>query len=201
MKGLKKKREKIFGYDFGRGMDRNLKARIEVYARAWSWKNRQPGQHKGPLTRATFEVLSKLLWVFHNSKSGRCFPSHEAIAEKARCSVSTVAKAIASLEAAGILTWANRLVRVTIRGMSKLIRTSNAYAFNLPSGDLLAENLAKPPKSENRSRTQNQNLSSFYKRMESVDKLVFAGAGGDLEALASASTARFHKEWLKKRRG
>ena len=199
MRAFKKRREKIFGYDFGRGMDRNLKARIEVYARAWSWKNRKPGQHKGPLTRATFEVLSKLLWVFHNSKSGRCFPSHEAIAEKAGCAVSTVAKALDALEAAGILTWANRLVRVTFRGIPKLIRTSNAYAFHLPSEELLAETLAKPPKSENRSRTQNQNLSSFYKRMESVDKLVFAGAGGDLQALASASTARFHKEWLRKR--
>ena len=35
---------------------------------------------KGPLTRAFLEVLEALLWGFHNSRSGCCFPSYEAIA-------------------------------------------------------------------------------------------------------------------------
>jgi hypothetical protein len=51
-------------------------------ARAWSARNRQPGQHKGPITRAFLEVLEALLWGFHNSGSGVCFPSYEAIAAK-----------------------------------------------------------------------------------------------------------------------
>jgi hypothetical protein len=53
-----------------------------AYARAWSHRSRHPGQqHKGPITRAFLEVLEALLWGFHNSRSGCCFPSHERIAE------------------------------------------------------------------------------------------------------------------------
>ena len=36
------------------------------------------GQHRGPITRAFMEVLEALLWGFHNSKTGRCFPSYES---------------------------------------------------------------------------------------------------------------------------
>jgi hypothetical protein len=54
----------------------------------------------------------KLLWSFHNTASGKCFPSYEAIAERASCARSTVAEAIRALERIGILTWKNRLKRV-----------------------------------------------------------------------------------------
>ena len=60
------------------------RCRIAAYARAWSARNRRPGQHKGPITRAFLEVLQALLWGFHNSRDGRCFPSYEAIAEQGR---------------------------------------------------------------------------------------------------------------------
>ena len=122
-------------------MDRNAKARIMVYARAWSARHRRPGQHRGPLTRATLEVLEALLWGFHNSRDGRCFPSYETIALRARCCRDTVYEAIRALEAAEILTWVNRLIRVQFRELdlfgklalrSRLIRTSNAYTFRDP---------------------------------------------------------------------
>ena len=61
-------------------LDRNAKARILAYARAWGAQHRQPGQHKGPITRAFLDVLEALLWGFHNARSGVCFPSYEAIA-------------------------------------------------------------------------------------------------------------------------
>jgi hypothetical protein len=32
-------------------------------------------QHRGPITRAFLDVLQALLWGFHNSRSGCCFPS------------------------------------------------------------------------------------------------------------------------------
>ena len=51
-----------------RPLDGNAKARI--YARAWSARNKQPRQHKGPITRAFLEVLEALLWGFHNSRTG-----------------------------------------------------------------------------------------------------------------------------------
>jgi DNA-binding FadR family transcriptional regulator len=54
-------------------------------------------------------VLGALLWAFHNTRSGICFPSYERIAERAGCARSTVAEAIKALEWAGVLTWQNRI--------------------------------------------------------------------------------------------
>jgi hypothetical protein len=139
--GFRRRREKVFGHGGGQPLDRNAKARIMVYARAWSARHRRPGQHRGPLTRATLEVLEALLWGFHNSRDGRCFPSYETIALRARCCRDTVYEAIRALEAAEILTWVNRLIRVQFRELdlfgkmalrSRLIRTSNAYTFRDP---------------------------------------------------------------------
>ena len=45
-----------------------------AYARAWSARNRQPRQHRGPITRAFMEVLKALLWGFHNARHGRLLP-------------------------------------------------------------------------------------------------------------------------------
>ena len=139
--GFRRRREKVFGHGGGQPLDRNAKARIMVYARAWSARHRRPGQHRGPLTRATLEVLEALLWGFHNSRDGRCFPSYETIALRAGCCRDTVYEAIRALEGAEILTWVNRLIRVQFRELdlfgklalrSRLIRTSNAYVFRDP---------------------------------------------------------------------
>jgi hypothetical protein len=65
---------------------------------AWTAAHKAPGQHKGPITRAFLDVLEALLWGFHNSRTGVCFPSYERIAERAGCARSTVAEAIKALE-------------------------------------------------------------------------------------------------------
>ena len=88
------RREKVFGPGRVVPLDRNAKVRIAAYARAWSVRHRQPGQHKGPITRAFLEVLQALLWGFHNARTGCCFPSYEAIADRAGCARSTVAEAL-----------------------------------------------------------------------------------------------------------
>jgi hypothetical protein len=112
-----------------------------VYARAWTVRHRQAGQHLGPLTWATLRVLEALVRGFHNSRDGRCFPSYETIAARAQCHRTTVYEAIKALEAAEILTWVNRLIRVQFRELdlfgemvlrSRLVRTSNAYVFRDP---------------------------------------------------------------------
>jgi hypothetical protein len=140
-----RRREKVFGQGRGRPLDRNAKVRIAAYARAWSARHKQSGQHRGPLTRAYLEVLEALLWGFHNSRDGRCFPSYETIAARAQCCRDTVYEAIKALEAAGILTWVNRLARVRFREKDlfgklasrvRVIRTSNAYLFHDPLGSL-----------------------------------------------------------------
>ena len=98
-------------------------------------------KHRGPITRAFLDVLEALLWGFHNSRSGACFPSYERIAEKAECARSTVAEALKVLEWAGVLTWQNRIARIQVRERDlfgqwasrwRVIRASNAYVFSDP---------------------------------------------------------------------
>ena len=135
------------------------------------WPTPAPGapdtasrQHKGPITRAFLEVLEALLWGFHNSRSGCCFPSYEAIATRAECARSTVAEALKALEWAGVLTWQNRIARIQVRERDlfgrwasrwRVIRTSNAYVFRDPQ-----QRPAGVPacNSENRIGIQNQEV-------------------------------------------
>jgi DNA-binding transcriptional regulator YhcF (GntR family) len=138
-------------------LDRNAKARIAAYARAWSARNRQPRQHKGPITRAFLDVLQALLWGFHNSRDGRCFPSYEAIAARAGCARSTVAEALNILEWAGVLTWQHRITRVRERCSVRqhqlgVARASSQQLFWDP------QQQASSHQSENRTRTKNQSL-------------------------------------------
>ena len=159
-----RRREKVFGPGRALPLDRNAKARIAAYARAWSGRNCQPGQHKGPITRAFLDVLTALLWGFHNSRSGCCFPSYEAIAARAECARSTVAEAVKALEWAGVLTWQNRITRVRERCRDlfghqgwrwRIIRTSNAYVFRDP---LAVNSQGVPSKSENPTGILNQEV-------------------------------------------
>ena len=159
-----RRREKVFGPGRTVPLDRNAKARILVYARAWSARNRQPRQHRGPITRAFLDVLEALLWGFHNSRDGRCFPSYERIAEAAECARSTVAEALKALEWAGVLTWQNRITRIQVRERDlfghwasrwRVIRTSNAYVFSDPKPQ---PNAAFSCKSENLPGTPNQEV-------------------------------------------
>lgn len=159
------RREKLFTDGCCIPMDRNAKVRIQVYARAWNERHRQPRQHRGPLTRAILEVLKALLWGFHNNRDGRCFPSYVAIAEQAQCHRDTVHRAIHALEAAGILTWVNRLIRVRVQDRDlfgrtgwrwRVFRTSNAYRFRDPGE---SPSRPAPSKSENPAGTPNQESS------------------------------------------
>jgi Helix-turn-helix domain len=133
------RREKVFGPGRAVPLDRNAKARIAAYARAWSRQHAQRG--RGPITRAFLDVLEALLWGFHNSRTGVCFPSYERIAEQAECSHTTVYEALKVLEWAGVLSWQHRIVRVRelcqdLWGRAgwrwRVIRTSNCYQFRDP---------------------------------------------------------------------
>jgi hypothetical protein len=124
-------REKCFGVGRPVPLDREAKCRIATLARALMHPT-EKGKHYGMVTAKAHEVLKTLLWVFHNVKTGWCFPSYEKIAEAAHCHRDTVAEAIAMLERAGILTWCNRLKRVVEAGVRKVVRTSNSYRFNDP---------------------------------------------------------------------
>jgi Helix-turn-helix domain len=161
-----RRREKLFGPGRAVPLDRNAKARILAYAKAWGARHKEPGQHRGPITRAFLEVLEALLWGFHNARSGCCFPSYETIAEKAECARSVVAEALKVLELAGVLTWVHRIARIQVRERDlfgrmacrwRVIRTSNAYVFRDPQQRLQG---VAASKSENRPGTLNQDTSS-----------------------------------------
>ena len=166
---MRGRREKVFGPGRAVPLDGNTKARIAAYAKAWSARNKQPRQHKGPITRTFLEVLEALLWGFHNSRSGVCFPSYEAIAAKAECHRSTVAEALKALEWAGVLTWQNRITRAVVRQRDlfgrwsqrwTVIRTSNAYVFRDPQSQPAGVPAAKL---ENPTGTPNQEILRYLR--------------------------------------
>jgi hypothetical protein len=163
-RGFRAAREKVFGPGRAVPLDRNAKIRIAAYARGWSARSRQPGQHKGPITRAFLDVLQALLWAFHNSRSGACFPSHSAIAARAGCCRSTVIEALKVLEWAGVLSWQHRITKVREQCVDlfgrqgwrwRVLRTSNAYQFHDRQA---AEARQIPSVSKNQAGTQNQYL-------------------------------------------
>jgi DNA-binding FadR family transcriptional regulator len=85
--------------------------------------------------------------VFHNSRSGVCFPSYERIAEAAGVARSTVAEALKMLEFANVITWQHRITRIREQCTDlwghegwrwRVIRTSNAYVFRDPQAAVSA---------------------------------------------------------------
>lgn len=156
------RREKVFARPRGVPLDRNAKARIMAAAKGYNGRHKAKGQHRGPLTRTTLEVLHTLLWKFHNSRAGDCFPSYETIAEKAECSRDSVRVAIRALEAAELLTWVNCFHKVRTQAADmfgrigsawRVMRTSNAYLFRDP---LPCAPVCEATKTENPPGTLNQ---------------------------------------------
>jgi AraC-like DNA-binding protein len=166
---LRPRREKVFGEGRPRALDRNAKARIMHLARALS-RRTEPGKAYGQITAKAVAVLEALLWGFHNARSGLCFPSYETIAERAGCARSTVAEALKALEACGLLTWVNRIVRVRERcadlfghlgSRIRVLRTTNGYQFNDPKG---AVSRGFASKSDFQSGTTIQDSTSLVAR-------------------------------------
>lgn len=135
------RREKIFGDRPGPALDRNARARIMHHARQLT-RPTEKGRHYGMITGKDLNVLAALLWTFHNAADGRTFPSYSALAKAAGCARSHIAGAIRRLEAARLLTWVNRLIRIKERCADlfgeragwrwRVIRTSNSYRFHDP---------------------------------------------------------------------
>jgi hypothetical protein len=160
-------REKVFRRVLGSPLGPKAKKRIFRSVELYNVKNKKPGQHHGPITPAFQRVLSDMLWKFHNSRSGYCFPSYETIAAAARCCRDTVYEAIKALEAAEILTWVSRFDKIPIqcRGAFgrvftfwKYVTLSNAYCFRDP---LPCATESDSSVSENPPGTLNQELSSL----------------------------------------
>ena len=74
-------RRKIFGM-IAVPLDRNEKARLLHRARAMM-RATEKGKHYGAVSAKTYAVLCAILMQFHNCRSGRAFPSYDAIQEAA----------------------------------------------------------------------------------------------------------------------
>ena len=192
---LRPRREKVFGPARGVSLDGNAKARLKVYVQGYNAKHKQPRQHHGPITRTIMDVFEAMLWGFHNSKTGLCFPSYEAIAEKAKCCRDTVYEAIHALEAADVLSWANRIVREQVRERDlfgkwvthwRIVRTSNAYVFRDPLPCAEGRGAAK---SENPSGTLIQDISITKSNAHNPTDDLAGMDNGLLKALHKLGTA------------
>jgi Helix-turn-helix domain len=94
-----------------------------------SWSNRVWQEfHAGNLTRGFRDVLLTL--ATYRGHGGIAWPSHETLADRARCCVRTVQRALAAARELGLVTWAERRVRAGWRWL----RTSNVYRFSVPAG-------------------------------------------------------------------
>lgn len=185
------RREKLFGAGRPRPLDRNAKTRVMFIARALV-RRTEKGKAYGDVTAKALAVLETLLWGFHNAKSGLCFPSYEKVAERAGCARSTVAEAIKALEAAGVLTWVNRLARIRARCAAlfgnagsrvRVIRTSNGYTFNDPKG---SADRGVSSKSDFPSGTSIQEVSSLEPALSDAIERLRKGVFGSKTRAATA---------------
>lgn len=134
----RRRREKAFGFPAWTRLGREDRRRMLAFAHLLTRQLRRPGEHGGPLTRATLAVLGALLRIAH-PQTGACFPGYERIAAEANCAVSTAVEAIKVLEAARLIAVVNRLRRVRDRvwdeaagrrvGRERVVRISNGYVF------------------------------------------------------------------------
>ena len=127
---LRPRRAKLFTDGRQTPIDRDDRARGMWLA--------QMARRRGEITRAAVDIFRAFLFTFANLEDGRCFPSYERIADAAGCDPRTVGRCLPDLEAAGLITWVNRIKRVRERvaglgGMWattwRVLRTSNAYDF------------------------------------------------------------------------
>ncbi|HEY0220495.1 MAG TPA: helix-turn-helix domain-containing protein [Afipia sp.] len=88
--------------------------------------------HAGNLSRGFRDALLAL--ATYRSRGGTAWPSHGTIAERARCGVATVRRALRHAAALGLLTWSERRRRAGWRSL----RSSNLYRFIVPDQPVTA---------------------------------------------------------------
>jgi hypothetical protein len=136
-----------------------------------TWTTRVWQEYRaGNLTRAYRDVLLTLR-TFRGT-GGFCTPSHNTLAERARCSPSTVLRACQQARQLGLLDWYERRVR---RGW-RWLRTSNAYRFAVPAGDVQA--VGRAPRRTNRQAAAGGENPS--KKRALTDLIQMAASAGDL---------------------
>jgi hypothetical protein len=154
-----------------------------------SWTNRVWQEfHTGNLTRGARDVLLTL--ATYRGHGGVAWPSHATLAERARCCVKTVQRALAAAAELGFVSWTERRVRADWRW----VRISNVYRFIVPAGPVAA----KPARSGPVSTTGHfaRGGESLVKK-EALRQLLAAGAAAGPDLLA-ARRAQMEKRLLER---
>jgi hypothetical protein len=110
--------EKQFGTVYGPDLQRGEKTACIVSLQAEI-------DRLGGVPYGWIRIYEALLFGVYNPRKGECFPSHKAIAMKARCGVGTVQRALKWAKEKSLIQWAHGLVRDGWR----VLRTSNRCAF------------------------------------------------------------------------
>lgn len=98
------------------------------------WRQRLGmARRHGAITATTYFVADELLKM--HGPDGRCHPTLDTIARRARCARRTVVHALASLRDCGLIEWTRRIVR-TAAGARQ---TSNAYRLAMAALDRLRQ--------------------------------------------------------------
>jgi DNA-binding transcriptional MocR family regulator len=98
--------------------------------------------HAGNLTPVWKDVLLTLRTF--RGLGGTAWPSHATLAKRARCSPSTVLRALKRADELGLVRWAERRVRAGWRWL----RTSNVYRFLMPETPVEPTNRQKTGRGE-----------------------------------------------------
>ena len=106
----------------------------------------------GNLTRSSRDVMLTLRTF--RGLGGLCTPSHATLANRAKCSVRTVQRALRQADYLGLVRWAERRVRAAWRWL----RTSNRYLFEIPKRQLRAACGRDAPLPDNWPGEGNQDL-------------------------------------------
>ncbi len=151
------------------------------------WTNRVWHEFRaGNLTRSYRDVLLTLR-TFRGT-GGLCVPSHAALADRARCSVRTVQRALVQAQVLDLVSWTERRVRAGWRWL----RTSNAYRLAVPDGPVQPGMRAPFPRPATCPATTGQTVrgeEDLSKKGALQDMLTAAAGLPDLLAMRRAAMA------------
>jgi len=169
-------RPKGFGLPI-RPLTREDKAKLMARARSFV-KRTVKGKAYGRISAKALQVFWVLLYQFHNSAKGACFPSYEKIMAAAGCCRDTVANAITALESCGLVAVTNRLVRFSVDDpvsgsiVRRVFRTSNAYLFGGGNSEI-TQKLSTTSKSAKQTQTEDQfSLLALQESISALGKLI-----------------------------
>lgn len=163
MRATTSNRQTAFGL-ISRPLDGNAKAKLWAKARTFVGP-REKFKHHGRLSLYALEVFRALLWRFHNSKSGQCFPGYEKLMKATGFCRETIARSLDMLEGCGLLRVQHRLIRVRVPDpvtqfmVLRPIRTSNSYDLN-PGVSEITESLCTGSKSTIQTETSGEDCPS-----------------------------------------